>query len=79
MLLHEEVPDSRRQSMRSNRKVNLPPFDFGFSGSSGGSCSSFRHSSSSVAISAADDLARGVLQGEAEHLDVRFVTACNGL
>jgi hypothetical protein len=33
----------------------------------------------SVAISAADDLARGVVQEEAEHLDVRFVTACNAL
>jgi hypothetical protein len=33
----------------------------------------------SVAISAADDLAHGIVEGEAEHLDVRFVTACNGL
>ena len=38
-----------------------------------------RHVRGTVAISGSDDLAHGVVQGEAEHLDVRFVTACNGL
>jgi len=33
----------------------------------------------SVAISAAGDLAHGFMERAAGHLDVRFVTACNGL